>query len=72
MSGMELMNNISYCLNKNLSIDKIAQDLNKLLSQIPQEELKDCLLKISIQKISAYAGDSLLPKIEYKEQDSLT
>lgn len=66
------MNFIFYNINHPLSIDKIAKDLNKLLSQIPQEELTDCLLKITVQKISHYAGDSPLPKIEYKEQDSLT
>lgn len=63
---------ISYCLNKNITIENIAKDLDKLFSQIPQEELRDCLLKITVQKISHYAGDSPLPKIEYKEQDSLT
>lgn len=63
---------IGYSLSKHISIEKIAKDLNKLLSQIPQEELKDCLLKISIQKISSYAGDSPISKIEYKPEDSPT
>lgn len=63
---------IYYNLNQNLTIQNIAKDLNKVFKQIPQDELKQSILKISLVKITDYAGDSLLPKIEYKDQDSLT
>jgi hypothetical protein len=65
-------NTINYSLNKNITIENIVKDLNKLFSQFTQEELRDSLLKITIQKINCYAGDSPLPKIEYKDKDSLT
>lgn len=69
---MSTISPLFYKINNSLSIDKIAKDINKLFSQIPQEELKDCLLKITVQKISSYAGDSPLSKIEYKPEDSPT
>jgi hypothetical protein len=61
-----------YSLGGAISLDKLAKDLNKLLSKIPQDELSRSALKISLVKITDYAGDCPLPKIEYKEQDSLT
>lgn len=58
---------IYYTLNKTIPIEKLAQDLQKLVSQIPPEQLPDKVLVIRIDNISNYAGDSPLPKITYKE-----
>lgn len=58
---------IYYKLDKQISIDIIARDINKILNTRTQQELQDSVLVISIQKISDYAGDPLVPKIEYKE-----
>jgi len=61
-----------YNLKNRLTIEKITNDLNKIISKMSQDELIQSVLKISIQKISTYEGDPLVPKIEYKEQGSLT
>lgn len=64
---------IYYKLDKQISLEKIAFDLNRIISRKTQQELQDSVLVLSIQKISDYAGDSLVPKIEYKmDGDSLT
>lgn len=62
---------IYYSLNKNLSGEVIVKDLTNLLAKFPQDELKNMILTISLQKIVDYAGDSPIPKITY-EGDSLT
>jgi hypothetical protein len=62
---------IYYNLNKNIPGDKILQDIQKLLTKFPQDEIKNMTLTISLQKIVDYAGDSPLPKINY-ESNSLT
>lgn len=59
-----------YNLNKSLSIETIAKDLKKLFNSIPQNELENSILKITIQKINSYQGDSPLPKIEYKDHEN--
>lgn len=53
-----------YKLNKDLSVDQLVNDLNKLLQDTRNKE--SCVLVISCQKIINYAGDNPLPKIEYK------
>jgi hypothetical protein len=62
---------IYYSLNKNLSGEVIVKDLTNLLAKFPQDELKNMILTISLQKIVDYAGDNPLPKINY-QGDSLT
>lgn len=62
---------IYYSMNKNLSGEVIVKDLTNLLAKFPQDELKNMILTISLQKIVDYAGDSPIPKITY-EGDSLT
>ena len=62
---------IYYNLNKDISLEKISQDLQKIFSKIPKDELQQHTLVISLQKIVDYAGDNPLPKINY-QGDSLT
>lgn len=62
---------IYYSMNKNLSGEVIVKDLTNLLAKFSQDELKNMILTISLQKIVDYAGDSPIPKITY-EGDSLT
>lgn len=58
--------NLSYSLNKQVSAEKIIQDISRLCGKIPKEEIHNTILVISLQKISDHAGDSLLPKITYE------
>jgi hypothetical protein len=58
-------NMICYKLDKNLSIDKIAQDIQKLLKA--QQNLESKVLVIKCENIINYTGDSLLPKLTYHE-----
>jgi hypothetical protein len=53
-------------MNKNLSGEVIVKDLTNLLAKFSQDELKNMILTISLQKIVDYAGDSPLPKISYQ------
>lgn len=62
---------LAYSLNKNISAEKIIKDIQNIVSKIPQDEITNSVLVVSLQKITNYAGDSLLPKITY-EGDSLT
>lgn len=55
---------IYYKLDKEIQVDKLVKDIQKLLSN--QTDLHNTVLVLSLQKIVDYAGDSLLPKIEYK------
>ncbi len=55
---------IHYTLDKNLSGEIILKDITNLLAKFPQDELKNMILTISLQK-------SPLPKISY-ENNSLT
>lgn len=66
--------NIAYSLNKEIKTEKIIKDIVKLCNGIPKHEIEHSVLVISIQKSSTYAGDSPVPKIEYKDnkKDSLT
>ena len=52
-------------LNKELSGQKILEDLQKLIHKINNENNEDLVLVISVQKIINYNGDSPIPKIEY-------
>lgn len=62
---------ISYSLNKQVSMEKIVNDISRMVSK--ESDLNNKILVITIQEVSDYAGDNPLPKIEYKEQeDSLT
>ena len=61
---------LCYSLNKQVSMEKIFRDISNIVSK--QGDLNNKILIIQIQEVSHYAGDSPMPKIEYKEQDSLT
>jgi hypothetical protein len=65
---------LSYSLNRTSPLDgsKILNDIDKLIKSISQHELSTHNLTISLQKITDYASDSLLPKIEYKAADCST
>lgn len=55
---------ISYRLDKEIVVDKLVNDIRKLLSKT--KHLESSVLVLSIQKVVDYAGDSPIPKIEYK------
>lgn len=61
---------ICYSLSQPVSMEKIIKDISSMVSK--QSDLNNKILVIRLQEVSHYAGDPLLPKIEYKEQDSLT
>lgn len=56
--------NLAYCLNQSLSFDKIARDLGKLLSQVPQEDYENSVLTISLVKIATPVNNLPSPIIE--------
>lgn len=60
---------IYYKLDQEIKLDKLVNDLGKLLKK--QTDLESKVLVISVQKIVNYADDSLPPRIEYRD-DSLT
>ena len=65
---------INYSLNRTSPLDsnRILKDIEKLIKTIPQEVLSSHTLTISLQKITDYAGDSPIPKIEYRAEDCST
>lgn len=60
---------IVYKLDKDISVEKLAQDINRLLKQETIEPA-NTLLCVSLKKIS-YDDTSHIPKITYKHTDSL-
>lgn len=60
-----------YNLSQEVRGENVISDIKKLISNGNYHNLSDYCLVISLQKITDYAGDSLLPKITYKA-DSLT
>lgn len=56
---------IAYTLNKNIAIEQIAKDLQKLLNNKSPEELSNKVLIIKLEDVNNYSGDSLLAKITY-------
>lgn len=54
-----------YTLNKNISLEQIGNDLQRLLNNKSQQELSNKVLIIKLEDITNYSGDSLLPKITY-------
>jgi len=64
----------NYSLHRTKPLDgsKILKDIEKLIKNISQHELSNNILTISLQKITDYAGDSPLPKIEYKAAECST
>jgi|LakMenE18May11ns_1017448.scaffolds.fasta_scaffold9905882_6 hypothetical protein len=65
---------INYSLNRPAPLDgsKILKDIDKLISTIPHNDRANTVLNITLQKVTDYASDSLLPKIEYKTEDCST
>lgn len=60
--------NLAYSLNHQVAIEKVVSDIRNLCGKISQDELKDSVLVISLQKIMNYTGDPLIPKITHKEK----
>jgi|LakMenE18May11ns_1017448.scaffolds.fasta_scaffold9747482_2 hypothetical protein len=58
---------ICYKLDKNIDGNKILQDIQKLISKNSNIDNKEIVLVISIKQITNHSGDSLIPKLEYKE-----
>jgi hypothetical protein len=58
---------ICYKLDKNIDGNKILQDIQKLISKNSNTDNKEIVLVISIKQITNHSGDSLIPKLEYKE-----
>jgi len=56
---------ISYKLDKSISIDQIAKDIQKLLKA--QKNLESKVLVIKCENIINYTGDNPIPKISYHE-----
>lgn len=54
---------IYYKLDKNLSGEKIIQDIQKLVSSIKPESLKDKVLVVQIKDIFDHTGDNPIPKL---------
>lgn len=59
-----------YSLNKQISAEKIIKDIVEIVNK--QSDLNNKVLVIRLQEVDHYAGDSPVPKIEYKDRDSLT
>jgi hypothetical protein len=57
--------NISYTLNKNIEVDKLVKDVTKLIASVPQNDVNNHVLVISVHKICDYESDSLIPKISF-------
>jgi hypothetical protein len=58
---------ICYKLDKNIDGNKILQDIQKLITKNSNVDNKEIVLVISIKQITNHSGDSLIPKLEYKE-----
>lgn len=56
---------VYYKLNKNLSGEKIIQDIQKLISSINPQSLKDKVLVIQIKDVTDSIGDNPIPKLPY-------
>lgn len=54
---------IYYSLSQETLSDKIISDITKLVSKVPQDQLPNYVLTISLKEIVNYAGDNPLPKI---------
>lgn len=54
-----------YTLNKNISLEQIGNDLQRLLSNKSVEELSNKVLVIKLEDIKNYSGDNPIPKITY-------
>ena len=54
---------IYYSLSQETLSDKIISDITKLVSKVPQDQLPNHVLTISLKEIVNYAGDNPLPKI---------
>lgn len=55
---------LAYSLNNNINIQKIVQDIYKLLQQYPKEQYENTVLTISLQKIVTSTDVPLLPTID--------
>lgn len=66
------MEHISYILNKNIEADRILKDITKLVSTIPQQDMMNYALRISLHKVADHIGDSHMPKICHNITDSTT
>ena len=58
-----------YTLNKNIDGNKVVKDIINMIEQLPQDDVTNTVLTISLQKIQNCTNDSWLPKIEYKNPE---
>lgn len=59
---------LAYSLNKNISVEKIFSDINKMIENFrQQDDTTDILLVIDIKAVTQ-DNNSLIPKLEYKPQ----
>jgi hypothetical protein len=59
--------NLYYSLNQQVPIQKVMNDIVKLCGQISQDEMRDSVLVIGLQKIMDYTNNPPIPKITHKE-----
>lgn len=57
-----------YNLNKEISTEKLIQDIRNIINTGTNNDLSNYCLVVSLQKINDYAGDSPVPKITYSEE----
>lgn len=57
-----------YSLAKNISGEKLVQDISNMVTKFMQSggDNKNSVLVVEIHTISDHTGDSLMPKLEYK------
>lgn len=60
---------LAYNLGKEISGQKILQDISKLVSEIPKDNLKDTVLVISLVRILDLEQTNSTLNIEYKQPD---
>ena len=60
-----------YSLAKGLSGEKLVQDISKLINSFIQNggDSNNSILVVEIHSVSDHSGDSLLPKLPYKNNE---
>ena len=61
-----------YSLSKDISGEKLIQDISNMVTKFLQTggDNKNSILVVDIHTISDNTGDSLIPKLEYKNIDA--
>jgi hypothetical protein len=60
--------NLYYSLAREFSGEKIVRDISELVNKFMGSggDIKNSILSIEIHTVSDHSGDSLMPKLEYK------